>query len=33
MQAVLIKADLWEYVSGDAVKPERVESAQTINAK
>ena len=30
MQAILIKADLWEYVSGDAVKPERGEDPQTI---
>ena len=30
MQAILIKADLWEYVSGDSVKPETGENAQAI---
>jgi len=26
MEALLIKNDLWQYVSGDAVKPEAMES-------
>lgn len=30
MQAVLIKSDLWEYVSGDLVKPEIDEGAEEI---
>ena len=33
MQAVLKKADVRGYVSGDAVKPERGESAETIGAE